>query len=199
MEDLRIGNNASRRDIQWIKSAYLLVMYCAYVSVREHATVTSYIEVSIDVDRQICECPCCYYNKFGIYCVHAKAVLLQVGQYGMDSIDWINSRYHLETYLASYGAEIPGMAVTGKLNADPTFAPPDHKWTAGCPAKKRLDWSYSILERRQLKEFVTLVVSWEILQLDVLLLRSTQYHFEKHKDRAVKWCRQHHESVAIDD
>ena len=68
-------------------------------------------------------------------CAHVKAVLLSIGRIGLGR-GWFHKRFHMETYQASYSAQVPGMCLAGKLQADSTFIPPEYKRSAGRPTKR---------------------------------------------------------------
>ena len=69
----------------------------------------------MNCERYVSTCPCKYHNEVGMDCLHAKAVLLDLGELGLGS-QWVDERFHLTTYGRSYRADIPGMPLlAGKL------------------------------------------------------------------------------------
>ena len=126
-------------------------------------------------------------------CPHTKSLLLHLGAVGVDK-GWVLSRYHTETYSASYSSSIPGMCVAGKLSADETYCPPDYKRSAGRPSKKRKDRAKlrSTTIQRECK------ACGELGHFAISCPNpSTEYRFKKHKEKALLWCKAQ-ETIAIE-
>jgi len=136
-EDGRAGYIARTRDIQMTEQNNPI--YKARVSVTTRSSCTGYIEVAVNVQTKKSECPCKYFDETGIQCVHVKALLLKIGECGLD---WYDEIYHASTYHEAYNAVIPSLCVAGKLQANEQFLPPDHRRPAGRPAKKRKERSH---------------------------------------------------------
>lgn len=179
--DERIGGMASKRTVEMLQSDHPL--FRARVSTT--TTAATFIEVEIDVQDKVIKCPCRNYEEFGAPCVHAKAVLLRLPERG-EIVHWYDERYHVDGYKKAYSGQIPAMTTLGKLHADSTFLPPEHKRPAGRPAKKRK-------ERPQLR---TTAIKRECKACGELghfastcTNPSTKFRVLKYKEKALKWCK----------
>ena len=194
-EELRMGSIGSTRDVQILESAH--PVYKAKVSVTNghYSNVhTGYIEVTVNASSLESDCPCKYRNEVGLNCPHVKAVLFRLPVIGLGK-QWVDRRFYAVTYQASYGADIPSMAVAGKLQANEYFCPPDYKRPAGRPTKQRK-------ERSQLRTTNTkreCKACGELGHFAVSCVNpSTSYRYYKHKNKALQWCKAR-ESVLIDE
>jgi SWIM zinc finger len=133
---LKMADSASKRNVEPLASEH--PVYQGRVQVNVSAPLTGYIEVTVNLETRVADCPCRYYDKMGIACSHIKAMLLALGKQST----WFSSRYDISTYINSYSAAIPSMAMAGKLRADSTMVPPEYKRPAGRPAKKRKERSW---------------------------------------------------------
>ena len=193
-EELKMGTLASVRNVQMLQFRH--PKYTARVSVTPghySRSQTGYIEVSVDCSNFKTSCPCKYHEEVGLNCPHVKAVLLHLEDHGV-GCGWIDRRFHLSTYASSYGADIPGMCVTGKLQADSSFCPPDYKRSAGRP-KKRKDRAHMRTTeiRRECK------ACGELGHFAVSCPHpSTQFRYYKHKENAIQWCKSR-ENISVED
>ena len=155
------------------------------------ASRVQYIEVTVNVDTFQSTCPCRKYNEDGLICAHVKALLLRLGCFGVGH-QWYHKRYYTETFAASYQASVSAMCVSGKLNADVTCLPPDHKRSAGRPTKKRKERSSHTNKSRQCK-----ACGGDGHFAIACPFPSTEYRYNQHKERALKWCKAN-ESASIE-
>jgi MULE transposase domain len=175
---LALGDSASRKKVQLLDENH--PVYRARVQSTTVAPLVGYLEVIVNVDTHEAECPCCYYDEMGISCSHIKAVLLALNRRST----WCSRRYSMARYKESFSASIPSMTVTNKLTVDETLAPPNFKRPAGRPAKKRksrADYRSTVQrECRACGNVGHYAVSCPA--------PSTEYRYNHHKDKAIKWC-----------
>jgi hypothetical protein len=146
-----------------------------------NARIVGYLEVMVDMERQYAECPCKFFDKFGLSCSHVKALLLALGK----QMSWALSRYSMNTYKQSYSATIPSMTLVGKLSADETFVPPNFRRPAGRPSKKRKDQSWLLKTNKQRECQACGQYGHYAIKCDV---PSTEYRYRKHLAKAVEYC-----------
>jgi hypothetical protein len=90
---LRMANSASKCNVEVVESHRPI--YRGRVQVSTTAPLTGYIEVTINLETRVADCPCRYYDEMGIACSHIKAMLLQLGKHST----WFSSRYDISNYL----------------------------------------------------------------------------------------------------
>ena len=182
--NVEVGSRANKRDVQMIESIHPL--YKAKVSVGDNANrLSGYLEVSVNVEDYSRSCPCKGFEEERINCVHVKALLLQLGPLGT-SVHWFDERFHLDTYVASYSAPLPGLTTAGKLKIDDSFVPPEYKRTAGRPSKKRRDRSQFRNKTDVLR--ICRACGEKGHFAAACTQPSTEYRFNLHKAGAIAWC-----------
>jgi hypothetical protein len=177
---LQVSGKASRRRVDLIESNP--PVYRARVQASEESSLTGYIEVKINLDTKVSECPCQFFEEMGVNCVHTKALLLHLKK----SSAWCSTRYHISTYKQCYSASVPAMALAGKLSVDETFIPPEYKKPAGRPSNKRKEreWLRKTSIQRVCSSCGTPGHMYSTCNAP-----STEYRYEKFKVKAMEWCR----------
>jgi hypothetical protein len=180
--DEKSGGSASKRTVEMLQSEH--PTYRARVS--SAIAGATFLEVAINVEDKVIMCPCRIFEEYGVPCVHAKALMLRVPGRGA-TVDWYDARYHVESYRKAYSGQIPAMTTAGKLQADSTFLPPEHKRPAGRPSKKRKERAHLRVTsvQRECKACGTLGHFASTCKTP-----STEFRLLKHKENALKWCQQ---------
>jgi hypothetical protein len=132
----RVADKASRKQVEFLETNY--PFYRARVQSGIMHGQIGFVEVQINLDTRLVECPCQYFDEMGIACAHIKALLLALDK----TTTWCHPRYSVECYRLSYSAIVPSMDVASLLSVDKSLAPPDFKRPAGRPAKKRTNRVY---------------------------------------------------------
>jgi hypothetical protein len=114
-------------------------------------------------------------------CSHTKALLLTLNK----SSSWCSPRYHIDTYVQCYSANIRSMVLSGKLIADRNYVPPDYKKPAGRPTKKRKERSWV---RSSSVSRICTACGQSGHMYTTCDAPSTQYRYKKHVSKAMKWC-----------
>ena len=86
--------------------------YRAKVATGIHSTLDGFIECMAVSDEQDSKCPCLFYQEEGMQCEHVIAMLHKAGLPVADKW-WFSQRFHVQTYLKSYGGDIPALAPAG--------------------------------------------------------------------------------------
>lgn len=134
VEDIRIGEQAAKRDVEMLDVSGTVHKACT----SSQGFTGGSVEASVDARNHCVHCPCEHCEELGMPCVHMKALLLRIGSVG-GSKHWCHKRHHVTTCSQSDDARVPGCTTAGKLVADETPLPPEHRHSAGHPAKKRKD------------------------------------------------------------
>ena len=116
---MAISDTASERDVQVFEASNHT--HKARVSASDRSSLTGCVEVWVDVENHKTKCPRRHTEECGICCVHVKALLWQLGTFGMES-SWVHERCHVCNHSEACGATIPGMALAGELVAGANVA-----------------------------------------------------------------------------
>jgi hypothetical protein len=109
---------------------------------------------------------------------------------------WFASRYSLGNYKDGYSCRIPSMVVAGTLSVDKTsLVPLDFKRPAGRPSKKRKDQSFHKKTDIQ-RECQAFGLMGHYARS--CTASSTEYRFNRYKEKAVNWCRCAADSVNLE-
>jgi hypothetical protein len=178
---LKLADSASKRNVEVLERNHPI--YRARVQVSPQAALTGYLEVKVNLDLRVGNCPCRYQDEIGFNCIHVKALLLALNKQS----SWCSRRYQVSTYRTSYSATIPAMTLSGNLESDATILPPDFKRGAGRPSKKRKERSWL---RKTTVQRVCKACGKDDHMARTCKEPSTQYRYYQHKESALEWCRQ---------
>jgi hypothetical protein len=175
-----IADDASRKKVDIFYSEPPI--YKGRVQVSTMAPLTGVVEVTINTEERLGYCPCRYQDEMGVNCSHTKALLLALNK----ASSWCSPRYHVTTYMDCYSADIPAMAMAGKLSTDETFIPPEYKKPAGRPTKKRKERPW--LRKTSVRRLCTSCGSPGHFH-STCTTPSTEYRYNHHKQKAIAWCK----------